>query len=538
MRDLHHHLFEAFRARQINRRELIRRASVAGLSLSLFGNLASVARAQDAGPVKRGGTARIGIIAPASDVDPVMMYNAGARMTAQPAGEYLCFPNADYTLDPRLAIRWEAEATPNVWTFTIRPNVTWHDGSPLTTDDVVATFARLTDPAQKSAALSAFKGVLSHGQIEKVGTDQVRFHLDRPFADFPYLVSAFNYNSVILPKDYRIGDFVRGDIGTGPFILKEYIPKVGATYVRNPHYWNADLPYLDALKIAFYAEDSPLVLAMQAGDLDIYPQMPFQGAQAIINDDRLKVLRNPSSAYHPIHLRVDKPPFNDKRVRQAFALSLDRPAILQGLFGGHAGLGNDHAFAPVFPVSPAQGDIPQRGQDYERARSLIAEAGLEPGLAVSLTGEQYLEIAQFGTVVKQLAKPAGFDIELNIMTESAYYGSGSNQPWLEVPAGITDWSPRGVASQLIEPAYTCDGVWNSPHWCNKAFDGLMKDLDAEVDVVKRKQIATAAARIQQDEVPAVIAFWMDEFRSTTHQVHGLAPGPVSHLDLAKVWLST
>src|SRR5258708_29586464 len=150
MRDLDHHLIEQFQAGGISRRELIQRTSIAGLSLSLFGPvLAASARAQSAGSVQRGGTARIGIIAPAADVDPVTMYNAGARMTAQPAGEYLCFPNADYSLDPRLAIKWEAEATPSVWTFTIRPNVKWHDGSPLTADDVVATFDRLTNPAQK-----------------------------------------------------------------------------------------------------------------------------------------------------------------------------------------------------------------------------------------------------------------------------------------------------------------------------------------------------------------------------------------------------
>jgi peptide/nickel transport system substrate-binding protein len=457
-------------------------------------------------------------------------------MTAQPAAEYLCYPSADYTLDPRLAIRWEAGATPQTWTFTIRPNVRWHDGSPLTVGDVVATFDRITDPAQKSAALSVLKGVLSHGQVEAVDDSRVRFHLDRPFADFPYLVSAFNYNSMILPRNYRIGDFSKGGIGTGPFILKQYTPQVGATYVRNEHYWLPDAPYLDGLTITYYAEEIPIVLAMQGGALDIYPQMPFQGAQAIFKDKRFIILRNPSSAYHPIHLRVDEAPMNDKRVRQAFALSLDRPAILKVLFDNNAELGNDHGFAPIFPSSPAAADVPQRQQNYEKARSLLAAAGVKPGAKITITGEVYLEIPQFGVVIREQAKASGFDVNLNMIPESTYYGSGSNQPWLQVPVGITDWSPRGVPSQLIDPAYTCSGVWNSAHWCNKDFDRLMAELDGEADLQRRKQIATEAARIQQDETPAIIAFWLDEFRSTTQQVHGLAAGPASHLDLAKVWI--
>jgi peptide/nickel transport system substrate-binding protein len=65
----------------------------------------------------------------------------------------------------------------------------------------------------------------------------VTFHLDRPYVDFPYLVSAFTYNSFILPKNYKAGSFTKGRIGTGPFVLTKYTPKVGATYVANKHYW-------------------------------------------------------------------------------------------------------------------------------------------------------------------------------------------------------------------------------------------------------------------------------------------------------------
>ena len=158
-------------------------------------------------------------------------------MTTQLAADYLVFPDANYVLQPRLATKWAPGSAPDEWTFTIRQGVLWQDGTPFTVDDVVASFDRITDPKVGSAALSAFAGVLSNGNIEKVDDQTVKFHLDRAYGDFPALVSSFNYNSVILPKDYKEGTFTKGGIGTGPFILKTFSADQGASYVKNPKYW-------------------------------------------------------------------------------------------------------------------------------------------------------------------------------------------------------------------------------------------------------------------------------------------------------------
>ena len=104
-------------------------------------------------------------------------------------------------------------ATTKEWTFDLRRDVRFHDGSPLTADDVVATFEVITDPKRGSSALSAFGGVLSPGGVEKAGEHQVRFHLDRPYADFPYLVSNYTYSAVILPRTYEPGRSRRVESG-------------------------------------------------------------------------------------------------------------------------------------------------------------------------------------------------------------------------------------------------------------------------------------------------------------------------------------
>jgi peptide/nickel transport system substrate-binding protein len=554
--DLEYHLYEEARAGRMTRQQLLVRASVVGVSASALAAIlaacgsgssssGSSGAVSSAGPVKKGGTAIFGITAPAQDVDPVTMYNTGAIMTTQLACDYLVFPDPDYVLQPRLATKWEPAATPDEWTFTIRSGVMWQDGTPLTVDDVVTSFDRITDPKVGSAALSAFSGVLSKGNVEAVDDHTVKFHLDRPYGDFPALVSSFNYNAVILPKNYQIGDFTKGGIGTGAFVLKTFSADQGATYTRNPNYWGAPLPYLDGVQVKYFADTPPIVLAIQGGSIDAFPQVPFQGSQALFSDPNITVTETPSSEYRTLQMRVDQSPFDKKEVRQAIAYSLDRPGLIQGLLGGHAELGNDHAFAPIYPGSPTT-EIPQRAQDIDKAKQLLQSVGMS-NLTVTLTTEQFLEIPQYAQYVKQMAAPAGITVNLDVQPQSKFYGTGSNQPWLQVPFGITDWGARGTAGQTIDPAYLCRsvpkpdlsnaGAWNSAHWCNQDFDHLVEQFEAEADEQKRKDLAKQAATIQQEDTPDVIAYWIKELRATRKNLHGLAAGPTFHLDARQVWKS-
>ena len=537
----------------ISRRQLITRLLAAGVALPAIVGLLSEAglggeaeaRALAAPPLapKRGGTLRVGYLVPSADVDPVTMFNEGAILTAQMSLEYLCYPRPDYSLAPKLATHWHAPK-PNHWIFNLRKNVKWHNGKPFTADDVVYTFNLLTDPKTASAALSAFKGILSKGGVRKVDSHTVEFHLDRGYSGFPYLLSALTYNSAILPKGYKVGDFVKGGIGTGAYILTSYTPKVGAKYKKNPHYWAKGLPYLNGVEIKYYGEDQGTVLALQAGAVDIFPNATYQGGQALFSDPNLTILKNPGSAYREFHMRVDNAPFTDKRVRQAVAYSLDRPTLVKSLLNGLGQVGNDHGFAPVFgPLSAAAKKVPQRKQNIAKAKSLLAAAGHPNGIDVTLTYELYLEIPDYAVIIKQQAKAAGINITLNGEDQNTYYGTGSNQPWLQVPMGIVDWAPRGTPSQLIDPAYLTSSIpppysgWNSAHWSNKTFDKLVFDADKQTSKAKYDSDVYKAAKIQNDEVPAIIAYWINDLHALKKTVHGVPKGPGPYPDFSATWIS-
>jgi peptide/nickel transport system substrate-binding protein len=150
----------------------------------------------------------------------------------------------------------------------------------------------------------------------------------------------------------------------------------------------------------------------------------------------------------------------------------------------------------------------------------------------TLTTEQYLEVPQYAEFVQQQCGKGGFQLELDVQPQSQFY----DKAWLEVPLGIVDWASRGSPSQLIEPAYPCSGIWNSAHWCDQRFGQLMLQLDAETDEGRRRALAAQAAALQQEETPAVIAYWIKGVRTMRKNVHGMAPGPVESLDPSRIWL--
>lgn len=543
MDDYEIHLVDEVLANGMTRRDLIRRATVAGLSMSSIAGLLSACGGgggngtPSAGPIKRGGSVRIATNEPSGDVEPVTMSSSGAVFVAQMALDYLIWPRPDFSFEPRLATGWKARK-PDEWRVTLRKGVTWQDGKPLTADDVVWTFDLLSDPKGGSAALSAFTGILSKGHTEKVDAHTVVFHLDRGYVDFPSLLSSFNPNACILPNGYEVGQFAKGGIGTGAFTLEKLTPKVGAEFKKNPRYWRGkSLPYLDSAQIKYFANTSAAALAMQGGEVDIYPQLVFAGAEPLIKDPNLQILQVRSNSYRELFMRVDQPPFDDKRVRQALALCIDRDAVVKGVMGGYSEVANDHGFAPIFPGSPDSSSVPQRKQDYAQAKQLLAQAGHPRGFSATLTTENVVDVPDFAVTVKQQCHKVGIDLDLKILSLPEFYGSGDNMPWLQVPLGCVDWNARGSSSQLIQPAYTCGGVWNSAHWCEPRFDAALTKFEGEVDEQRRRQLATEAASIQNDAVPAVNAYWLKELRAASAKVHGLAQGPSDTLDVSEVWVS-
>jgi len=533
------HLIDGLVSGRVSRREFIRFGSVLGMSLPFLGSvtgavglggLPAPARAQ-----AKGGTIRLGMQVPAAAIEPVKLGDSGGITVLSQTAETLVLSGQDLVARPALAESWAPNADGSVWTFKIRKGVKFHDGREMTAKDVVASINRIADPANGSNALSALKGVLSAGAARQVDDYTVEFHLDAPNGSFPYALSTDNYNAVIVPHDYD-GNYESKMIGTGPFKLESFTPKVGATFVRNDDYWGGEvLP--DRVEVFFYEDYQPQLLALQGGQVDYLKQIPILQAAGIMNDPAIQMLPIPSAAHAQVHMRTDKAPFNDKRFRQAIALCLDRPKIVQGLMRGQAQVGNDSPFAPAYPVTDKS--VEQRQKDIAKAKELLAAAGIAEGFEITLTAEKFIEIPEYAVLIQNAVKEIGGKVNLNIMDQGAYYADAvfGNSPWLDSDMGITNYGHRGVPNVYLTAALKSDGTWNAAHFKNKEYDQLVDSYIAALDVEAQREVAGKIQRLLLDETPILFTYFYDYMQAARQGLNGTEATAMGHVFFQKAYFA-
>ena len=532
------HLIDGLVRGAVSRREFLRYGSVLGLSAPVLGGLSGALgfglSTETARAGTPGGTIRYGQIVPAAAIDPVKIADGGGITVLSQVGETLVLSAPDLSAQPLLAESWSPNADGTVWTFKLRKGVKFHNGKVMTADDVVATFDRLSDPANGSNALSVFTGMLSKGGTKKVDDLTVAFHLDAANGNFPYAVSTDNYNSVIIPAEFP-ANYEATMIGTGPFKLEKYTAKVGASFVRNTDYWGTPaLP--DRVEATFYDDYQPQILALQGGEIDVIQQLPVLQAAGLLSDPGFTIIATPSSAHEQVHMRNDADPFKDKRVRQAIALCLDRPKLAQGLMRGKAQLGNDSPFMPAYPSTDKT--VAQRALDLAKAKQLMAAAGMKDGFKTTLTTEKYLEIPDYAVLIQNAVKEIGGDIKLNIMDQGAYYGDAvpGKSPWLDSDMGITDYGHRGVPNVFLQAPLLSTGTWNSAHFNNAEYDTLAKGYIAALDLEAQKATAGKIQTLLLDQTPVLFSYFYDFLTVTKAGAAGVVPTAMGHLMLGQASL--
>jgi peptide/nickel transport system substrate-binding protein len=540
------HVIDEFVAGRLTRRDFIRRGTVAGISLPLLGAIVSAcgspspsspATGGGSGAGQPGATIRAGSYTPSGAMNPVTVDDIGGIAMLGQTGEYLCVSQQDLTLKPSLATKWSANSTADVWTFNIRQGVKFHDGTLLTADDVVYTYKLHTNPKGTANALSAFGGVLLPDGVVKKDAHTVEFHLTAPNGSFPYLTSSDNYNLVILPANYDPAKWQSTFIGTGPFKLVSYQAKQGATFTRNESYWGPKaLPA--GSQFTFYDDQTPMILALTSGSIDTLQQFAVSGGEQLLSGG-YNVTKLKSSAHRELSMRCDKPPFNDPRVRQALALSLDRPAIVKALFKGYSDLGNDSPFAPVYPSTNTS--APQRALNIAQAKSLMSAAGHASGFAADLYTLQLQEVPQFAQIVVQAAAQIGIKINLHVQSTSAYYGKATfgNSNWLDGTMSMVNYGHRSVPGVFLNaPLETYSkangtGSWNAAHFADSQYDKLVGQYVASVDLATQKSLAGQIEQLLLDQTPVVFAYFYNYLAASASNTHGVYPTAISHLFLDK-----
>lgn len=528
----------------LTREELLRRAVAGGIALGLPAVLAacggaggasesgtSVPAGETGGGAdtpKRGGRLRVGLSGGSAetldankstqDVDIARIKNLYDRLA-----EF----DAEGKPHPQLAESFEPNATADVWTVQLRRGVLFHDGKELTADDVVYSLRRNLDPEQglQGAADLPF---LDMNGVKKVDKYTVSLELKTPIGDVMTPLGQKTLN--IIPDGFTDFDH---PVGTGPFKFVSWTPGQRSLFARNENYWrDSSKPYVDELEILTMAEASARLNALLAGQVDAINQLEAAQARTLEGKSDTKLLAAQSGAWTAMVMAVQRPPFSDVRVRQAFRLIVDREQMIQNVLLGRGALGKD-LFSPLDPMYAA--DLPERTQDLDQARALLKQAG-QDGLTVTLETADFAAGALSSAILfAEQAKGAGVNVKINKGPAASYY----DDAYLKTPFFQTYWGTRALDPQILQ-AVDSKAPYNETQWAVAKFDALTAEARGTLDEAKRRELYHEAQKMLYDEGGYIIWGFPDNLDGYRSNVMGFQPSVVRSLGwygFEEVWLA-
>ena len=432
----------------------------------------------------------------------------------------------DLNLTNQLAETIEPNADGSVWQVKLRDGVMWHDGKPVTADDVVYSMDRIVDPKDpkvgSAAAHRRHPGRHQEGRRQD-GRDHARDG-ERAAGREPGRTQLQDRARGLRPEEPHRQRPVQD--------ASRLKPGESFKWEAFADYWDTP-PYVDTLTMIEFADDTARINALQGGQIQAMSQLPKSQAKVIEATDGLALLNAETGQWRPFTMRIDVKPFDDVRVRQAFRLIVDRQQMIDQAYSGLGAVGND-MYARYDAGTP---DLPQRVQDIEQAKSLLKQAGYDNNLTVELvTSEGALggdEVAAAQVFAEQ-AKAAGVTVNLKKTDASVFYG----EDYLSWPFAQDFWATRGYLAQASQGTMP-DAPYNETHWEHAEWLSLVQQAFATVDDAERNALIAQAQEIEYNEGGYIIWAWRNQVdaysKTTTGYKLDKLGGPVGRMYFKDVY---
>jgi peptide/nickel transport system substrate-binding protein len=405
----------------LGRRQFLRGVAATGALAGAGGLLAACSGSSTssgtvaAGAPKRGGDLKVGLTGggPSDTIDP----HKGLTYTDSSRLQSLYSPLVQLDANAELEYMLAESITPassndfTQWVIKLKPGLTFHDGKPVTAQDVVFTLNRIVS--------NKFSGTIPLGPIDikntkATDTQTVLVKMTKPYSSFVNQLAASWVYLYIAPVGFNPAK----PVGTGPFMFKSFTSGQRSVFTRNPHYWRSGLPYADTLEIIDFTDTVSLADALQTGAIHAAGTLDGPQMASLDNASGVKAVPSKGGGIVPFTMRVDMPPFNDVRVRQALRLLVDRAQLIDSALDGYGSLAYD-VFAPF---DPDFNTALVRHTDVAQAKFLLKKARQE-NLTVSLTTSQIATgTVAMATVLAEQAKVAGVKINVNNVPSGTFFG--------------------------------------------------------------------------------------------------------------------
>lgn len=509
----------------LSRRRLLQAGGAAGAALLAtachpFGGSSS--GPEPAGPPRPGGTLRVGAMGKPSSTtrDPHgTQTNESDYLILSLVYDTLTVPGQQ-TVAPRLATSWSSTPDLRRWRFELVPGVRFHDGTPLTADDVVYSLRRLR---QSPAGTMRLPGVRPEG-ITADGPNAVIIESDYPNSEMPVQVRFATFaikNGTTDPANTP---------GTGPFKFDWYRDG-NARLVRNDDWWGGK-PYLDAIEVRLFEDPQAMANAVLTGEIDLASNVGTVAARTAESRDGVQVVRRPNDMAMPVVMRASDGPYADPRVREAFRLAVDREAMVKQVLAGYGSVAND-VLGTGDPLYAR--DIPQRKQDLQRANQLLDQAGFDRSQPHELvTTESVPGLSQSAALFAKQMQGVGVNIQVVKQDPSTFLGQSKGK----APLYTTYWGTNDSALFCASKLLLSDSSMNEAHWQEPALDEAYRQAIATTDPGAHRKFTEDVQQIQHDRGGYLVwgmADGIDIAKSTVQSLPRL-PG-YGRVFLERTWLS-
>ncbi|NDV01606.1 ABC transporter substrate-binding protein [Pseudoroseicyclus tamaricis] len=451
---------------------------------------------------------------------------------------------ADGTLEvaPALATDWEISEDGTEYTFNLRDDVTFHDGSAFNAEAVVFNFERMlnedhpyydTGPFPLSFNFSAID------TVEAVDEYTVKFTLSEPFAPF---LSNLAYPTGLIVSPAAVmehgQDFGRNPSGTGPFRFGEWRSNEAVVVEANPDYWG-DAPELEAVVFRPITDANTRTAEMLAGGIDLMVEVPPVALSEFEETDAYQIYEQAGPHVWFLILNLREGPFTDQLVRQAANYAVNKTALVEDVLEGTAAVS-------AGPIPPAfnwayNEELEPYPYDPDRARELLAEAGVEnPEVTFFVTegGSGMLDPVAMGTAIQADLEAVGFDVTIETYEWNTFLGEVN--PGLEGKADMAEmaWMTNDPDTlpflTLRTAAWPEEGGFNSGYYSNEEVDALLDQARVATSQDERAELYREVQQIVQEDAPWVfVANWKQNAVSN-ERVEGFSLQPSFLLELGDV----
>ncbi|WP_073848750.1 ABC transporter substrate-binding protein [Amycolatopsis sp. CB00013] len=425
--------------------------------------------------------------------------------------------NADTSLRPRLAESWESDVAGTRWRIRLR-QAAFHDGRPVTADDVLYSFRRIADPALASSSRQYF-AKMDFARSKALSPTELELTLTAPDFEFPSGWGA--PGAEIVPAGTT--DFT-APVGSGPFRFVSFTPGGAAVFRKNESHWDG-APSIDELEFVPVNEETARVNALLSGQVDYAHDLAAGTAARLAGDGRVSLLEAKGTTMQGMMLRLTQPPFSDPRLVRAVLSGVDREALNRVALAGRGEIGND-LFGKGLRGYAA--DIPQRRRDVDLARSLVREAGAE-GLAFAVeTSDVDPGFATAATLISQQLKEIGLAATPNTRASSTYFSEVKTKG----VAALTRTATLPVPT-FLNQRFRTRGSNNVNGFGSPEFDALLDRATATADERARLALFGDAQRIVH-ETGGLLAWGFSTWTiAVSKRVSGVVTAPPNTFDWAR-----